>query len=219
LLEKYLNGYTSECKQHLYSCSKSVTGLIAGIALEQEGYDLIHTPLCQFFPEYDWSGDERKMKMTFEHILTMTSGLKWQEAGRPWGPGNTNWEMEHSVNWLDFVLNVPSSSEGGKRFSYATGISHLILAIVEKITQKSAIDFAEENLFRPLGIEAHWDLDPQGFPQGGKGLHLKPKDLLKIGRLIHRGGIEGEQQWTYLLWPIWISLVVKNFSRRPYRFK
>ena len=194
LLEEYYNGFSAQDPQILYSCTKSITGLIAGIALEQEGWHLLQMPLCQFFPDFDFGSDERKSKMTLEHVLTMTSGIKWQEAGRPWAVGNTNYEMEHSENWLQFVLNLPSTSEGGQRFSYATGISHLILAIVERMTQTDPIEFAKKNFFDLLHIEHSWDTDPQGLPQGGKGLRIRPSDLLKIGLCVQNKGIyEGKQ--------------------------
>jgi hypothetical protein len=103
--------------------------------------------------------------------------------------------MERSPDWQQFVLDRPMSEAPGTRFYYDSGNSHLLSAILTKITGKSALDYAREVLFGPLGIEdVMWRGDPQGTSGGGAGLYMHPRDMAKIGYLYLRGGVwEGKQ--------------------------
>jgi hypothetical protein len=87
------------------------------------------------------------------------------------------------------------SETPGTRFYYDSGNSHLLSAILTKVTGKSALDYAREVLFGPLGIkDVMWRADPQGISAGGAGLYMHPHDMAKIGYLYLRGGVwEGQQ--------------------------
>ena len=103
--------------------------------------------------------------------------------------------MERSPDWQQFVLDRPMAAAPGTLFYYDSGNSHLLSAILSKVTGKSALDYARETLFGPLGIEdVLWRGDPQGISGGGAGLYLHPRDMAKIGYLWLRGGVwEGKQ--------------------------
>jgi CubicO group peptidase (beta-lactamase class C family) len=83
----------------------------------------------------------------------------------------------------------------GAVFNYNSGNAHLLSAIITKVTGRSALDYATEKLFGPLGIsDVHWRHDPQGVSAGGAGLYLQPRDMAKIGTLyLHDGAWEGHQ--------------------------
>ena len=95
----------------------------------------------------------------------------------------------------------------GTRFYYDSGNIHLLSAILTKVTGKSALDYARETLFGPLGIEdVLWRSDPQGISGGGAGLYMHPRDMAKIGYLYLRDGVwEGQQ----ILPASWIENVRK----------
>ncbi|MCD6160514.1 MAG: serine hydrolase [Kosmotoga sp.] len=81
------------------------------------------------------------------------------------------------------MLNLPMADAPGEKFVYNTGASHLVIAAIQRITGKSALEFAEENLFHPLGItEVIWPKDSQGINKGA-GLNMIPKDMAKMAFL------------------------------------
>lgn len=99
--------------------------------------------------------------------------------------------MAHSPDWVKFVLDRPMSTSPGEAFNYSNGDTHLLSAIITKITGSSAWEYAEAKLFGPLGIaDAFWVHDPQGISGGGNGLFLKPRDMAKIGHLKNSGKLE-----------------------------
>ena len=86
-------------------------------------------------------------------------------------------------------------AEPGKRFCYDSPGMHLLSAILQETTGMTALDFARQHLFGPLGIQdVIWETDPQGYSRGWGDLHLLPEDLAKIGFLwLHRGSWDGQQ--------------------------
>ena len=143
--------------------------------------------------------DERKKAITICHMLDMTSGLEWSEGLDGF---RSFIAMERSPDWQQFILDQPMSTAPGTVFYYDSGISHLLSAILTRVTGKSALDYARETLFGPLGIEdVMWRADPQGVSGGGAGLYMHPRDMAKIGYLYLRGGVwEGKQILPCLLY-------------------
>ena len=126
--------------------------------------------------------DERKKAITIRHLLDMTSGLAGTEGLDGWPESFI--AMERSPDWQQFVLDRPMAEAPGTVFYYDSGNSQLLSAILSKVTGKSALDYARETLFGPLGIEdVLWRGDPQGVSGGGAGLYLHPRDMAKLGYL------------------------------------
>ena len=123
----------------------------------------------------------------------MTSGLDWKEPFN--GPLELLLCHGGSSDWQQFILDRAMARQPGTEFNYNSGNSHLLSAILTKVTGRSALDYAREKLFGPLGIEdVLWRHDPQGISAGGAGLYLQPRDMAKIGTLYLRGGLwEGKQ--------------------------
>jgi hypothetical protein len=129
--------------------------------------------------------------MTVEDLLTMTSGLDCHvDHGEI-----TLREMMQSKDWVQFMLDRPMLAEPGTRFEYCSGGMHLLSGIVSETTGSSELEFARRELFQPLGIEdVIWPSDPQGVSTGWGDLHLRPRDMAKIGYLwLHQGRWEGRQ--------------------------
>jgi CubicO group peptidase (beta-lactamase class C family) len=133
----------------------------------------------------------------------MTSGIEWTET-LPDVHTSVS-EMESSPDWVKFILDRPMSSAPGEVFNYNSGNTHLLSAILTKLTGMSTLDYAKAKLFGPLGINrVSWWHDPQGIWNGGYGLYLQPRDMAKIGYLYLRKGVwEGKQ----LLPAVWIDKV------------
>lgn len=114
----------------------------------------------------------------------MTSGLQADHL-----------QMTESADWAQFALNQPMINDPGKSFDYNCGNTHLLSAIIQKTTGRTAFDYAQEKLFRPLGVQdVYWGSDLSGFTTGGTGLMLTPRDMAKFGLLyLNRGEWDGKQ--------------------------
>jgi CubicO group peptidase (beta-lactamase class C family) len=181
---------------NIYSCTKSVTSSLIGIAVSQ-GYLDIDDYLVDFFPNMTIDNlDTRKQAITIEDLLTMTSGLPWDEWSHPYGSPLNDWDrMTESPNWVEFVINRPMDYSPGEQWVYNTGGSHLLSAVLTQATNHSALAFAETHLFEPLGItDYYWNDDPQGHHNGGSALRLRPRDMAKFGFLyLQNGTWDGEE--------------------------
>jgi CubicO group peptidase (beta-lactamase class C family) len=100
-----------------------------------------------------------------------------------------------SRDWVKFVLDEPMRSQPDSQFIYCSGCSHVLSAIIQARTGMNTRDFAEQELFGPLGIrDVEWDTDSVGIPIGGWGLQLAPRDLAKLGYLYLNEGVwDGRQ--------------------------
>jgi CubicO group peptidase (beta-lactamase class C family) len=189
--EKYFSPYDAGTRHDLFSCTKSFVSALMGIAIEK-GYVADTARLVLgFFPRSFARTDSRKRALTVENLLTMSSGLGWAE-------GDETYERMYTLpggDWISFVLDSPMVAEPGRRFTYSSGNSHILAAIIQRSSGKDLYDFARASLFGPLGIsDLRWERDPEGLPIGGWGLRLSPRDMAKLGYLyLHEGLWEGKQ--------------------------
>ena len=194
VLEATYAPFRAGVKHHVYSATKSVTSTLVGMALGDGLLDSTDRRVVDFFPGRTIANlDDAKKAITVQQLLDMTSGLAWQEGLT--GAIDSPMAMARSPDWQQFVLDQPMATAPGTRFYYSSGNSHLLSAILSKVTGRSANDYAREKLFGPLGIDdVQWQADPQGLSVGGWGLHLQPRDMAKIGYLWLRDGLwEGRQ--------------------------
>jgi CubicO group peptidase (beta-lactamase class C family) len=197
--DAYFYPFTRGMQHDVASVTKSVTATLVGIAIDKGYIPSVRKPVLSFFPERTIANmDSRKQAMTLEHLLTMTSGLACINE-----PSEvTLFQMIRSPNWVQFMLDLPMANEPGDRFVYNSGGVHLLSAIIRKATGMSALAFAHQYLFSPLGIsDAGWPLDPQGLDNHGWGdLRLTPPDMAKIGYLYLRRGLWNGQQVVCSNW-------------------
>ena len=179
----------------LQSATKSITSILLGIALDSNKDFDANTTLVSLFGNYDvQSWDKRKREMTIEDLLTMRSGLKWNEADYT-DPLNDCVLLEESNEWVKFILDKPLDTIPGTKFNYNSGVSVLLGKIVRIITGKRIDKWAEEKLFEPLGIrEYYWKETPDGEIDTEGGLYLSSEDLSKIGLLLLNKGKWDERQ-------------------------
>ena len=98
-------------------------------------------------------------------------------------------EMEASPDWVQFMLDRPMVDQPGHSFVYCGGNMHLLSAILQRATGMTALEFARQNLFEPLGFqEVAWPADPQGVNQGSGNLRMIPADMARLGFLFLQGG-------------------------------
>ncbi len=190
--EVYAPPFEADMTHQLWSVSKSVTGGLVGILLRDGYLDSLDAPVLSFFPDRTFDNvDARKEAMTLRHLLTMTSGLEC-DAFLPGHPGDG---IFISDDWLQYSLSLPMVAEPGVEFHYCNANTYILSAILTELTGMSAVDFAAEHLFTPLGItDFEWEASPQGISYGFSGLHLNTGDLARLGYLYLNGGVwEGEQ--------------------------
>jgi CubicO group peptidase (beta-lactamase class C family) len=200
--EWYQNSFDKESLFRVYSVSKSVTSALIGIALEKGFINSLDEFVLDYFPDYDIANPSaQKDAMTIWHLLTMTTGLDWPENYPYNDPRNPYSDWKASEDHVGFVLNRTMVATPGSMFNYNTGASHLLTAIIQRATNMSTLDFANQYLFGPLSIDqSEWVEDPQGVAGGGDNLYLTPRDMAKIGYLyLSYGKWEGIQiiseQW------------------------
>ncbi len=184
--EYYAEGYDENSAFPFHSASKSFTGALIGIAIDEGYIGGVDDLLSDYLPQVaDFT--DGKEKITLRHLLTHTSGIEWYE----WGGGYSNWEEFRSQdNWVDYILGRNMVYEPGTVFNYSTGNTHLLSAALEAAIGKSQVEYANEKLFEPLGMTtAQWGTDPQGIADGGNGLVLSCRDAARFGQLCLNGGV------------------------------
>ena len=201
------HGYRNEDAVNVNSVTKGVMALLAGIALDRGYIKGADQKVMDFFPDYEVrKGEKTIYDVTVRHLLTMTAPYKYRSE--PWKKVCTS--QDWTLAALDFL--------GGRKgitgeFRYATLGIQILAGIIEHATGEKCIDFANRNLFAPLGIPEHkihgdsskedqfdffmnknprnneWYSDPQGTVTAGWGLCLSARDLAKIGELVLNGGM------------------------------
>ena len=197
VFEKYYSWGSPEKIAVVHSVTKSVTSALIGIALDKGYLDSVDQKIVDFFPEYVTDDlDPRIKEIRLKHILTMSAGFRWNDRG----PVMRDWYT--SADWAKFTIQLPFVTNPGDKFNYNSSISHLLSIILSKSTKTSALVFAKQNLFEPLGIQSgYWREDPQGYHIGGFGLAFSARDLAKFGFLyLNNGYWNGQsivpEQWV-----------------------
>ncbi|MBR5386963.1 MAG: serine hydrolase [Clostridiales bacterium] len=206
------NGYKDTDCTHIMSATKSIVALLVGIAVDRGQIASIDDKVLSYFPDYQVKRAEKTIyDVTIRHLLTMRAPYKGK--GDPWS------KVCISENWtyasLDFL-----GGRGGltDEFNYKTVCLHILSGILYKATGMTTVDYANEYLFKPLGIAEHenyyaksaeehkhftidkepktnvWFADRDGLGTPGYGLCMCAKDMAKIGQLCLNEGVwEGKQ--------------------------
>ncbi len=176
----------------MQSVTKTVTSVVIGAAMARGEFRAdLNAPILKFFEAAKVANlDERKRRITLRHVLTMTSGIDWNEDVPYGDPNNGSDQMEATSDWPKFVIDRPMAHEPGEVFAYSSGGSELLGYIFEKVTGKDIQDYAKEHVFDLLGIkDSYWKRTPTGLSDTEGGLYLKPEDLAKIGFLYLKNGM------------------------------
>jgi CubicO group peptidase (beta-lactamase class C family) len=176
---------------------------LIGISIDRGFIQGVDEKVFAFFPEYANLSDETKDKITLEHLLTMTSGLAWNEMELPYSDTNNDLVQLFIVSDpIGYILAKPIVSEPGTEWYYNGGGTNILGQVIREATGLRIDDFADEHLFAPLGItEYEWDhINPDMIHASGN-LQLRPRDMAKFGYLFLNGGVwQGErivsQEWV-----------------------
>ncbi|MEX1208123.1 MAG: serine hydrolase [Acidimicrobiia bacterium] len=186
VFERYFNGFEASDANHLYSLTKSITSVLTGIAID-EGRLLIDTRIDELLPAglVVANGD-----LTVRDLLTMSGGL---EVPKP--DGNYEWEPSNVPGEPSLIRAILSSSrvaEPGTEFSYDTGLTQVLAAVVAEAAGMSLCEYAADRLLGPLGIDVEgWWIEPGGYFSGGIGMFLTPREIARFGQLVLDRGAHG----------------------------
>lgn len=209
VVEEYFNGWSAERSHTLQSVTKSVTALLTGIAV-QSGQLALNDRVTRYFPQYEpIPADSRKQAVTVGDLLTMRSGLDWNESNYSGSPLQRLNECQ--CDWLRFVLDWPMRDGPGTRWEYISGNTILLAGVVGAATGRRLDLFAAATLFAPLHTTGeNWVRGlPDGLPHAGGGLYLKPRDMAKLGVVILD---QGRWQGRTIVQPEWTGLITSRVT-------
>ncbi len=211
-------GYVNHTIDDLHDCrsvSKSFTSACIGIAVKQGFIKSIDEPIFPYFKEYAKYFDPAKRKITIRNLLTMTSGLEWDEKISYLNSDNSERQMDGSNDPISFILSRKLTSTPGTVWNYSGASAMLLEEILWKATGERLDKYAEKNLFAPLGIRKYtWDSMPKNknMIAAAWGLRLRSRDLAKFGLLYMNYGKWGN---TQILDTDWVKHSLNTEVSRP----
>jgi CubicO group peptidase (beta-lactamase class C family) len=200
-------------RHDMRSISKSIVGLLFGILAAQGKLPSLSSSIFDFYPQYADLREPERNSITLETLLTMSSGLQWHEGIGSYG-SLANDETRLYWDWapVRFVLSRPIDAAPGVRFNYNGGGTAVIADLLVRACKTALRELARVNLFEPMGIrDWEWSGDLYGRPVAFAGLRLKPRDLLKIGRLMLD---EGRWQGNQVVPADWVAQSTRSHFRR-----
>ncbi len=174
--EHYWRGGARDKPHNLKSASKSIISALVGIAISK-GYFRLDQPIAELLPQAGLLEDPLKKGITVYQLLTMTSGLESTSYA-----AYNDWVR--NPDWITAALQQPLAAPPGSEYRYSTGNTHMLSAILAASTGKPTREFAEQELFKPMGVEvAGWQKDPNGIHLGGNNFSLLPRDAARFAQL------------------------------------
>jgi len=190
VLDAYFHPFADNELHDVASVTKSVLSTLVGIAQAKQQMSDLNTPVWPILAQ-EQSADSRKARLSLAHLLSMTSGLDCSERDGQ----NFLQQMVSSPHWTSFALERNEIAEPGTSFNYCAVNMQLVSAVLTRKTGESAAEFAQRELFAPLGIRSfYWPTDGDGISHGYADLRLQPRDMAKLGYLwLHHGVWEDKQ--------------------------
>lgn len=193
--------FDATIKHDMRSVSKSVVSLLVGIAIDRELIKSADEPVVKFFPDYATVKTAGWDQITLRHLLTMSSGIRWDE-NRAWkDPENDEPHLGNEADPFRYVLSKPVAAPPDSVWNYNGGGTDLLGNVVERVSGKPLDTFAREALFAPLGIsDWEWMKYRNEHVAPAAGLRLRPRDAAKIGQLVLNKGMWGGKQIVSAKW-------------------
>lgn len=207
--ENYYNGYHKNSSFHVASVTKSIISALVGIAIDKGYIESVNQKVLDFFPEYEVSrSDINKKSITIKNLLTMTAPYPFKKYKEPLE------RLCKQKDWIKFILDMLGQKGQIGEFKYSSSGAHLLSAIIGISTGKSALEFANSELFSKIGMNEiqdyemvgfgyedlfgkklkGWAKDTAGNSTGGWGIKLSARDMTRFGYLyLNKGYYNGQQ--------------------------
>ena len=196
----------------MMSCTKSVTSACIGIAIDKGFIKSIHQSIFDYLPNHQHLKVDNREYITIEHLITMTSGLAWDE----WSAAHGSSANDIDMLWFDCedpitcVLERPWWKEPGQLFTYNGGGMVILSEIIKNASNMNIDEFSMKYLFEPLGIEnTQWTQFPGGVWDGSGSFYITPRDMVKFGATYLNDGV-----WngTRIISSAWVENSSKPFN-------
>lgn len=194
LYEGYFNGYDHNSTVTSFSVAKSFVSALVGIAISDGYIGSVEDPITKYIPEL-LGKDSRYKNITLRHLLTMSSGIRYNEQGLPWSDDAA---IYYAPDLRTVAISSPIEGRAGKKFHYNNFHPLLLGLVLERTTSRHVAKYLEEKIWEPLGMEApgSWSLDSEqsGFEKMESGINGRAIDFAKFGRLfLNEGSWNGTQ--------------------------
>ncbi len=194
LLERYAHGGAADRRHTSFSVAKSYLSTLVGIALERGDIGSLDDPVTEYVPELA-ERDPRFAGVTLRSLVTMSSGLAYEEAGLPWSDDATTY---YAPDLRAEAVSAEVEGPPGERWHYNNFNPLLMGLVLERATGTSVSDYMARHLWQPMGAEADasWSLDSDasGFEKLESGVNAVPRDYARFGYLFAHEGRVGDRQ-------------------------
>lgn len=183
--EEYWDKYNENSVSNSFSVAKSIVGILIGIASD-EGLLNINDPVAKYLPQFS---EGENAKLTIRHLLTMSSGLNWDESYSSLFSKTT--EAYYGNNLRKIIRNLKVVEEPGKKFSYMSCNTLILGDILEKVSGMTLSDYMEKKLWQPIGAvhPAFWSMDKHdGIEKAYCCFYSTARDFARIGKLMLDSG-------------------------------
>jgi CubicO group peptidase (beta-lactamase class C family) len=202
LYEGYFNGYQHNSTVTSFSVAKSFVSALIGIAISEGYIGSVEDPITQYVPEL-LERDPRYANITLRHLLTMSSGLRYEEKETPSSDGVITY---YAPDLRIAAISSPINDRPGRAFHYNNYNPLLLGLALERSTGRPVAKYLEEKIWMPLGMEApgSWSLDSEhsGFEKMESGINGRAIDFAKFGRLYLK---QGNWNGTQLVPAVWVD--------------
>jgi CubicO group peptidase (beta-lactamase class C family) len=206
LYERYFNGYDQRSVNTSFSMAKSFASALVGLAIDEGYIKSIDEPITNYLPEL-LKKDKRFKSITIRHLLTMSSGIKYEEgATLPWSEAADDTKTYYSTDLRELALNCQIEGTPGQYFEYNNYNPLLVGMILEQATGTHVSRYLQEKLWKPMGMEADgsWSLDSKedGFEKMESGVNARARDFARFGMLFAK---EGNWRGKQLISRVWVE--------------
>jgi len=241
--EAYFDGHSQASRHSSYSVAKSIASALIGIALGEGILQDVNDPIYRYYPELmekkgvhirdrlgylsPLNSPERGQstpqtaasnRITIRHLLTMTSGIDWNEGNLDDFTSDIL-NMAGHDDYVEYVLRKPQVFEPGAVWNYSSGDSMLLSGIIHNALGISAFEFGREFLFIPIGIpNIRWESDPVGHTIGGWGIDATVREYAKFGYLYSKNGLWEDRQIVPAEW-VWESVQPASENIQKYGYQ
>jgi CubicO group peptidase (beta-lactamase class C family) len=213
--EKYFGADADTTTNNVYAVTTSFLSTLVGIAIQAGAIQSVDQSIADFLvPAVVPSLDAEHRGITIRHLLTMSSGLQWQEDKK------AEWDAfaasPYTALW-QYALSKPVAEPPGTRINYNSGAASLLSVVLTRAMGTNTLDFARQALLEPLGIHSIGWIKDGDYWYGGSAMRMRPRDVAKLGALFVNGGVSAGRQVVPADW-IAKSMTPIAANGVPYRY-